>query len=242
MNNYKERYELIEKNISEIENTKEKQEQSLKIEGMKLEASKLKISELELEIDTLKYKRNKMVKSKEKLINTITEIITTVFDVLLVYAGIITYGNIAPIGIIKPILTVLGLISLYGTACIFGNLGINTIGNFIKKKIYRKNANKKECLKFTEQINTKKKELEEEKIIQNQIKEKIERIVNQINNQKELLTLKKEELEKLYKEILIATLDTQILTKPPVVSEETTVEEKTNQKTRVKKGGIGHRR
>ncbi len=235
MNNYKERYKEINKSIREIENKKQELEQSLMIEGLKLEGTKIKMSTLEIELAGLIYDRNKIIERKIKPVNIIINILKITLLVATLVSVIITYIKIAQVGIIKNILTILFLIWGYGSIAASARIGIIGLDRWLNKKIYNKIINKQEYKDLIEQICEKDNKIKKEQSIQNQIKEEQYKLTNSINNQNELIISKNRERLQLFGEILSTTLETPILAEVEDSLDKTPIEDKTKPYTRVKR-------
>ena len=243
MNDYKERYELLNKNIEEIKINKHLFEEKLKIKEVEYKTKEDNIDELRDELIEMEKESYKILKSKEKIIDTATNILTLALIVGITSLSGFLYSSIAPISIIAKILTISGLTS-GGVSFFYLGFSIIKITDInLKKKNISKNKNKQEYKDLTEEINKKNNKLSEKLIELKQIKKEINRLNNDLNGQKKLLSVKEKKLVQLTKEIVKTVINEEPIPEEITLTEEMNEESKENTKpyTRVKRG-IGHRR
>ena len=221
MNNYKERYELLNENIEEIKYNKKQLEEKLKIKEVEYETKEESIDELRDEINEMESESYKILRSKEKLIDIATDILTLALLAGIIALGVSAYNAIAPISTIVKILTISGLTSGGLSFFYLGFIAIKNIDIMLKKKNIAKNKNKEEYLTLTEMIEVKNNKLDEEIIEFKQIRKEVNRLNNDLNGQNKLLSSKEKKLVQLNEEIVKSAIKEE-----PTFEEITELEEK----------------
>ena len=236
MDNYKERYEQLEKSVLEIKCVKQKLEQLLMEKKNELEKEKKLTEEIEIKLSKLEETQNKVLSKGEKLINAVIDTIKSILIMGTPAAFITLYFVISPAKIFERI--------LLGTTLLYGNIVFLTVGLFLtnkmehilKKNNLEKNKNKKQYLEITKKINESEKDYDRQKHKQNQIEEEIKSLLVDINNEQVLLSSKESEMIKLLEEIIKNTIDLDFSLEDTVqISNENDTQTNTKPKIKLRK-------
>ena len=236
MDNYKERYEQLEKSVLEIKCVKQKLEQLLMEKKNELEKEKKLTEEIEIKLSKLEETQNKVLSKGEKLINAVIDTIKSILIMGTPAAFITLYFVISPAKIFERI--------FLGTTLLYGNIVFLTVGLFLtnkmehilKKNNLEKNKNKKQYLEITKKINESEKDYDRQKHKQNQIEEEIKSLLVDINNEQVLLSSKESEMIKLLEEIIKNTIDLDFSLEDTVqISNESDTQTNTKPKIKLRK-------
>ena len=207
MNNYKEKYEILTKDIEDRKEVLKGLKESLREANSKNfdKYNELRIENLEL--DELEKNRHKIATSKDKYIEWPIIALELIIICIMGYIGV----NIAiiPSNILLKILVGLLTLSLGGSL----SLGIVIMASIIVKKLKRKVHKKivktnSEYKKLSKDIYKKKiiiKQKAEEKAV---IDSNIRSIADRIREEESAIRIDAQELEQLRKEIIRTVLDT----------------------------------
>lgn len=221
MNTYKEKYELLIKEIEEIKIKLNKQRNLKEIKDEEYYGKIQKIvSEKKMELFNLENERDKIINSKDDLIRKITEVIVIIVGGIALYSGVRLYSAINPLGIIRKIITGVGLTSIVGSLWLTADLLIIGTHDWFKKKIRNKNKMKPESIDLTKKINKKNKELKEAEEKQTKLLTEIEEIKKEIINTDGIMKLKSNELELLKNEIVASAINEQVVTQEAIEENE----------------------
>lgn len=190
-------YESLANSLEQIKHKKNNLEGNLK--EKKLEKSNIS-DELNSEYYLLlkmKDERDNIINRSNSLFNNMAGVLLILITVLFVVLGINIYSSMSPIGIVKSIFAILGLSSAIGSAYFLSFIFIIYSNNLIKEKMRNKARKQARYLELSNKISATNEKITGIKFNLDKIVSEIEKIVDQIKECEELISSKKEELEKL---------------------------------------------
>ena len=208
MNNYKQTYSMLDKQINDSRENIE----MLKEEEKKLKKEKKKITEdmsnTKSKIYFLNCEKNQILSSKDHYIGIPMTIITLIIELALLNVG---YNIITlPIEGFWGIMAILGTISIGGSLVIGTGLSMSYLTQKLKNKLHKKMLkNNKECSELLKQITKENEKLNNltEETVQKEYELYI--VSDKILHEKELIRTNSQNLQSIKNEILNAVLNTE---------------------------------
>lgn len=229
MNNFKERFDILEEERKNLKQNSQELEKKLDEKRKENKDLDKKIEECRIELSMLKSKRNIIVdKNVEKIRNTFT-IISLLIIVLTVVASLKLGDIIIPTGIIKQIFGVVLMASIGGSIDMIIVAALKIVSDKIIEKIRNKNGRKKDCVKLSNKISEYEKVETQYLTKRDEIQKEYNAILDKVREQKNLISLNASEIEKLREEIVNSVIGVS-----SVVNQQTPAEEITKAPKRVK--------